>query len=53
MQKQEMEIVRLENSQEELIQGWIILFLPECVYFQEGPGLRKWQFGKNGKLFDI
>ena len=51
MQKQEIEIVRLENNQEELIPGWIILFLPECVYFQEGPGLRKWQFGENGIPF--
>jgi type I restriction enzyme S subunit len=51
MQTQEMEIVRLENNQEELTQGWIILFMPECVYFQEGPGLRKWQFGETGIPF--
>jgi type I restriction enzyme, S subunit len=35
----------------ELPDGWEIIPLPDCVYFQEGPGLRKWQFGEAGIPF--
>lgn len=28
--------------------GWTMKFLPEVCWFQEGPGLRNWQFTKNG-----
>jgi len=35
----------------ELPEGWEIVPLPDCVYFQEGPGLRKWQFGETGIPF--
>ncbi|MGI0479197.1 restriction endonuclease subunit S [Geminocystis sp. CENA526] len=36
---------------DKLPQGWIILPLPDCVYFQEGPGLRKKQFAEQGIPF--
>lgn len=35
----------------ELSQGWEVIPLQDCVYFQEGPGLRKWQFGDSGVPF--
>lgn len=35
----------------ELPKGWINCELKECVYFQEGPGLRKWQFAESGIPF--
>src|SRR4030042_4257116 len=31
--------------------GWAETTLPRVVYFQEGPGLRKWQFGEGGIPF--
>jgi len=31
--------------------GWARVPLSSSVYFQEGPGLRKWQFGKTGVPF--
>jgi len=36
---------------DELPQGWAETPLSSVVYFQEGPGLRKWQFGKTGIPF--
>lgn len=35
----------------ELPKSWIKIPLKDCVYFQEGPGLRKWQFGESGIPF--
>jgi type I restriction enzyme S subunit len=31
--------------------GWESIPIQDCVYFQEGPGLRKWQFGDSGIPF--
>ena len=28
--------------------GWKLLDFPDVVFFQEGPGLRTWQFKKSG-----
>jgi len=28
--------------------GWVVKKLPQVCWFQEGPGLRNWQFTKNG-----
>ena len=36
---------------DELPQGWLETSLDSVVYFQEGPGLRKWQFGERGIPF--
>lgn len=36
---------------ENLPSGWAETKLEECVFFQEGPGLRKWQFGESGVPF--
>ena len=35
----------------ELPKGWVEVALPTIAYFQEGPGLRKWQFGDDGIPF--
>ena len=35
----------------ELPQGWGASYLTDVAIFQEGPGLRKWQFGKSGIPF--
>ena len=35
----------------ELPKGWAETLIPECVYFQEGPGLRKWMFSNEGMPF--
>lgn len=35
----------------ELPESWEIISLQSCIYFQEGPGLRKWQFGDTGVHF--
>jgi type I restriction enzyme, S subunit len=35
----------------ELPRGWTETSLSSVVYFQEGPGLRKWQFGESGIPF--
>jgi type I restriction enzyme S subunit len=35
----------------DLPNGWELLPLKDCVFFQEGPGLRKWQFGESGVPF--
>jgi type I restriction enzyme, S subunit len=36
---------------DDLPQGWAEMPLASVVYFQEGPGLRKWQFGESGIPF--
>ncbi|MCH7761836.1 restriction endonuclease subunit S, partial [candidate division TA06 bacterium] len=34
--------------------GWEERLLPEILFFQEGPGVRKWQFNKEGvKLLNV
>jgi type I restriction enzyme, S subunit len=37
-------------SQEEIVvpKGWKLLYFPDVVFFQEGPGLRTFQFKKSG-----
>lgn len=30
---------------------WLQILLKDCIFFQEGPGLRKWQFGPEGIPF--
>ena len=35
----------------DLPKGWAEVSLSSVVYFQEGPGLRKWQFGEDGIPF--
>ena len=35
----------------ELPKGWIKIPLTDCIYFQEGPGLRKYQFADSGIPF--
>lgn len=39
------------KEDDKLPQGWIVLPLPDSVYFQEGPGLRKKQFAEQGIPF--
>jgi len=29
-------------------EGWNIVKIPEVLFFQEGPGVRKWQFHDSG-----
>jgi type I restriction enzyme, S subunit len=36
---------------ETLPRGWVVANLPDVIYFQEGPGLRSWQFGIAGMPF--
>ncbi|MDO9045620.1 MAG: restriction endonuclease subunit S [Methanobacteriaceae archaeon] len=39
---------------ENLPEGWKIIDLSEAVFFQEGPGIRKWQFTTEGiKLINV
>lgn len=34
--------------------GWNVVLIPEVLYFQEGPGVRKWQFTDEGvKLLNV
>jgi type I restriction enzyme, S subunit len=40
--------------QRELPEGWELVDLKDFVFFQEGPGIRKWQFRKSGiKLLNV
>jgi len=43
---------KLHTAKSEMFpKGWISTLLPNAVYFQEGPGLRTWQFSSEGVPF--
>ncbi len=44
----------MDNERQALPEGWEVVDLPEIVFFQEGPGVRKHQFATEGiKLLNV